>query len=248
MHLDEEQVQRLLHDEVGSSEALLRDHVATCLDCRRQVAAAEKDEAEIEALLLQIDSMPPRVDVDRLIAAAGSRPVPAGSTVRRPRLAAGILLALAVAGAAYALPGSPVRGWIRQVVVSLQSGEGQPEVPPEATRSADPGAGIAIDPGMSLRIEFSGPTRNARARVTLTDANQVLVRSAAGAATFTAEPERLGILVNRDSVLIEIEIPRTAPWVEIRVGGRSHFLKRGARVTAAALVANDSSYLLHLVP
>src|SRR2546422_5647206 len=63
MHLDEDQVERLLHHELGrSAEASVREHLAACPDCRRRVARAEQEEEEVYALLRHVDHPAPGID------------------------------------------------------------------------------------------------------------------------------------------------------------------------------------------
>ncbi|MGH7672815.1 MAG: zf-HC2 domain-containing protein, partial [Gemmatimonadales bacterium] len=100
MHLDDEQVQRLLHRELAPPvETSVRAHLAQCASCRGRVAEAEREETEVYALLRHVDDPPPPVDARAVVARARAR------GLGRLRWAAGVLLALGLAGAAYAAPG-----------------------------------------------------------------------------------------------------------------------------------------------
>ena len=56
MHLDEERVQRLLHDELAWTEVNpVREHVAQCADCRARLDLARREEDEVDALLRHLD-------------------------------------------------------------------------------------------------------------------------------------------------------------------------------------------------
>src|SRR3989442_7090552 len=103
VHLDEEQVQRLLHGELSpGAKTSAREHLAGCADCRRRVSEAEQEEVEVYALLQTVDRPPPQMTAGAIAARARTHHF---AWVRR---AAAILLAVGVATAAYAVPGSPL--------------------------------------------------------------------------------------------------------------------------------------------
>ena len=100
MHLDDEQVQRWIHGELSPEPgAVVREHLAECVECRSLVSAAKAEEARIFDLLGAADHPAPPVDVATIVAGVG------GGAHRWGRLAAGVLLGLVGAGAAYAAPG-----------------------------------------------------------------------------------------------------------------------------------------------
>jgi hypothetical protein len=241
MHLDEEQLQRLLHGESASAtERSMREHLSTCTDCRTRLSDAQRDETEIHALLRLVDHPPPVVGAEAVAASARAHDGGWG------RWAAGLLLALTAAGAAYAAPGSPLRGWTR-AALELVRDDREPE-PPQAPATAPEMAGLAIAPGDTLTILFKSAQPQARARVSLGEGAEVRVRAPSGAATFGSDAERL-VIDNRDSIAtFEIEIPRDAPRVEIRVAGTRIFLKDGSRVMAQGAGDGREPYLLPLSP
>jgi hypothetical protein len=245
MHLDEEQVQRLLHGELASRlEAGVRAHLAGCAECGSRVAEAERDEKEIHALLRHLDQPLPPV---------GAREVAARARSHRPRWerwAAGIVLALGLGGASYAIPGSPVPALVKAVVHwaggRTDRSPSAPAPAPEPTRAPDPAAaGIALAPGREFVIAFTSPL--GQVRVSLTDAAEVVVRAPAGSATFTSHVDRL-VIDNVGSAIFDVEIPRTAPRVEIRMNERRLFLKEGSRVTSEQPAESHGSYLVPLTP
>ncbi|MGH7607066.1 MAG: anti-sigma factor family protein, partial [Gemmatimonadales bacterium] len=92
MHLDEEQLQRLLHGElVPSAEAAARHHFATCSLCRERTAQAEREETEVHAWLRHVDHPPPELTAETIAARAR------GDRLRWERVAAGIALAAGLA-------------------------------------------------------------------------------------------------------------------------------------------------------
>lgn len=228
MHLDEAQVQQVLHGELArAGEIAAREHLAVCVDCRDRVAAAAREEADVFALLSAIDHPVPPIEARAIERRAHT------SDVHRMKWAAGVVLALGIAGAAYAAPGSPLpslmrvlTGWVRP----------QPELPqtpssPSPSRASDM-AGVAFAPGQRLVIGFTSTQAEGEVRVRLTDSPNLVVRAPSGAATFSSDADRLVIDNRRGTATFEIQIPRTVPRVEIVVDGMRRFLKEGDRITA----------------
>lgn len=251
MHLDADQVQRVLHGELAaSSEAAVREHLNSCATCRARVADAQQDERELHGLLRALDHAPPAISAQTVLGRARVKQ-------RAPlalRWAAGLLLAFGVSSAAYAIPGSPVRGWVDAVgrllagVVEAPSVPNAPSVP--AAQPAGPGAtaGIAVAPGRELIVAFTSSFR-AEVRVTLVDTpSEVVVLAPTGAATFTADGERLEIVINGPTARIDVRIPRAAPRVEILVNGSRRLLKVAARVTTPGAEAPVEPYVLTIAP
>lgn len=240
MHLDDEQLQRLLHGELDRDSAdALAVHVAGCADCRQRLSEAELDQAEVYGLLRLVDHPAPPVDAESVAASARGHDRGWG------RWAAGILLAMAAAGGAYAAPGSPLRGWIQAVrewTRESTPSEERPRAP------VAPMAGLAVPPGDGLTILFESAQPRSQVRISLGEGAEVRVRGPSGAATFDSEADRLRVF-NRDSVAtFEIEIPRDARRVEVRVGSERIFLKDGPRITVPASGNGREVYLLPLVP
>ncbi len=245
MHLDEEQLQRLLHGELGRpGDASAREHLAACADCRRRLALAEREEANVHALLRAVDDPAPSIDAGAVATRARE---PDWGWARR---AAGVILALGVAGAVYAAPGSPLPAWVKAVVGWVGGREGPSTSVPPSVDSPDPRvAGIAVAPGRELVILFTARQTVGLARISLTDGAEVVVRAPIGAATYTSDQARLVIDNAASSATFEIEIPHAAPLVEIRVDGQRVFLKAGPRVTTGGYVdAPPGPYLLPLAP
>jgi len=241
MHLNEEQLQRLMHDELAWTEVTpVREHVAQCAACRDGLDAARRDEHEVLQLLVFVDHAPPPVSAATLIARARSRE---WSWMGR---AAAILLAVSVAGVAWAAPGSPVRAFFGNAVEWMRRGPGSASH--RAPAPAPPAvAGIAVAPGSRLVILFTAAQAGSAAHVSLTDGEDVVVRAPVGAAAFTSNDDRLVIENARSSATFEVEIPRTAPHVEIRIAGKPAFTKDGARIVARSATQSGNAYNIPLV-
>ncbi|MDZ4862097.1 MAG: zf-HC2 domain-containing protein [Gemmatimonadota bacterium] len=241
-HLEDERIQRLLHGELRDPErSAVQAHLSGCDGCRQAVSAAERENDELRSLLRQVDHRPPAIVVNAIIARSRRR----GLAWRR--LAAGVLLSVGLASAAYAAPGSPLPGWLAAAGRFL-SGTAASTLPvvPELPAPAPELAGIAITPGARLTILFSATQRTGAAHVSLIDGPDVVVRVPGGAAAFTSEANRLVIDNRGSSASFQIEIPRAAPRVEIMLGATRLFLKEGARITVDAASGAPDSYSLPL--
>lgn len=205
---------------------------------------------DVRALLRSLDHPVPRVTAESLAARAG---IPAAG---RPRVgplvrwAAAIALAAGATGVAYALPGSPVPRWVAAFVARFDSGP--PARSPAAARPGGSGrgsAGIAIEPGDALVIDFlptpAGVTLPI-ARVTLSDGDEVVVRSPSGTATFTSDAGRLVIAASGAPDTVAIEIPRRARRVEIRAADSRVFLKDRERIDTRATRLENGIYEIPL--
>ena len=197
------------------------------------------NEEEIFRLLESVDSPPPALTAGRIAATARRRRRRAGWY----RWAAIILLVAVVGGVAYAMPGSPFRSWLESLTASPRTPASERVSPPASVP-----AGIAMEPGERLTIAFDHSTAGSRARIVLTDASQLMVETPAGAARFTAGSDRLVVTINRDSTLVQVSIPRSAPHVEILAGTRLLLRKTGPGIVTPFPIEADSSYFLRLTP
>jgi anti-sigma factor RsiW len=242
MHLDDERLERLMHGELSPEDAAAAgSHLVECAECRARVAAAERDEHEVFALIGVLDHPAPAVPLQAVLERADSH------QYRWRRWAAAAVLVLGIGGVAYALPGSPLRRWLDAAV---ERASGVPErMIPDPVRVDPPpedGAGIAVAPGAGLIIGFIGPETGGSARIVLSDAAEVTVRAPAGAATFRAEADRVIVQRSGTRARFDVEIPASAPRVEVRVGTRRVFLKDQAGVTTDAARSPDGAWVVML--
>jgi hypothetical protein len=199
----------------------------------------DEDERDIFRLLEAVDREPPDQTAEAVAAIARSRRRRAGIY----RWAAVILLVMVVGGVAYALPGSPVRAWLENLLASPRSAPGRVE--PASRELAM--AGISVAPDERMAIVFDHPPAGSRALVTVVDQAQLSVETAAGAARFTAGSGRVLVTITRDSALVQVRIPHSAARLEIRVAGRVLFQKIGDEIIGPS-PQPDSTYTLLLAP
>lgn len=237
MHLDDERMQRLLHDELAPpAQAVALEHLETCDTCRARLDDEARAEHRLFTTLQAIDTPPPlrmphfdaRPRVSRrwlaqLVASIGG---------------------LAIAGIAFAAPGSPLPGLLRRVTQSTPT-VSAPSPPPAAEPATD--AGIAVTPGRRLAIDVARGSA-AVATISLTDSREVILRAVGGRPSFSSGVDRVAIR-NVDGVTaLFIDIPRTAPYVELRVDGTRVLVKDGPEIATAARRDGAGRYALPLAP
>lgn len=237
MHLDDERTQRWLHAELDDpARQDVAAHLATCAECQEQVAAAKAEEDWVRARLAVLPAPKPLASPAGLRARAGS--------LRRWRWAATILLSCAAAGTAYAMPGSPLPGWVARIGGWISG----PEVPPPPTATgpapaATTPSGIVLPVEPRLTIRLVG-TAGGEARVLVVDSGGIAVRVRAGQAAFATSPGLLVVQTGVAGSRIEVEVPRGAPVVRIEAGGRRLFLLQGGAVESAAAPDGGGGYRL----
>jgi predicted anti-sigma-YlaC factor YlaD len=244
MHLDAEHLQRLLDGELEpGAGGSVRHHLESCAPCRDQVAAAEREIAEVSRLLGVLDYPAPRLEPGDVMR-ADSR------TLGWGRRAALVFLGLGLAGVAYAAPGSPVPAWLRSVAARMRPTPTRPAPAPAAsTQSTDAGAsGIAVSPGERLTIFLPSPPAGALAYVSLADSAEVAIRVVSGRASFSSGIDRLAVETSDSSAVFRILVPRSASRVEIRAGGSRLFLKQGPHITTSAEQGPEGAYAIRTAP
>ena len=162
------------------------------------------------------------------------------------RWAAGVALVVAAAGAAYAMPGSPLPGLVRRVLDMPTPAA----TPPDTAQSEDAtaiGAGIAVAPSGRLEIRFLLPNPGSVALVALTDDADVSVKTVEGTAAFASSDEQLSVRASAPA-MFEIRIPRTAVSVDVLSGDVPLLRKRGREIVTDAVPDGGGRYRLPLPP
>ena len=241
MHLDEEQIRRVLDGEVvAAQETQWRSHIAQCARCHALVEQARQDDANLETLLRSLDHAPPSISARDVMARARFR---RWSWLNK---AAAVFLIVMVGGVAWAAPRSPLPALLHTVVEWMAGAKPQPALPTAPPIVQSNLAGIAVPAGQRLVILFSAAQTEGQLRVELSDEVDVVVRAPAGAGAFTTNNDQL-LIDNRESrATFVIEIPRAAPRVEIRVGGVRIFEVRAGRVVVPTVPGGASTFKLPL--
>lgn len=240
MHLDVETTQRWIHGELGPEAAgEVKAHLSDCPECRQQLAEAEREDRWVRRRLETIDGAVPAVAPSELRGRVRS--------LRWARWAAGILLTTSLAGAAYALPGSPLPQWVGAVRAWLHPGRPPAPAPPPTALSPVT-AGIAVPVEPRLIVRFLAPQPAGVIRVALVDSGPVAVRVRNGSASFVTTAGTLTVDNRGSTADYDIELPRLSPWVAIDQGDRRLLLKRDSVLQAVASPDSGGRITLRLAP
>jgi hypothetical protein len=189
------------------------------------------DDAELARLLTHVDHAAPPITADDVVARARRAPA------SRFAWAAGVVLVLAAAGVTYALPGSPLRALFPEREASGAAHQ--------AAASPAASGGLLLDASTPALIIFPAPVSGSHLRVVFTEASHIAVRFAPDAAAVDARPDRLLITALAPDTF-DLDVPRSARRVEVRVDGQTVFLKAGADVAAGVLPDSAGRYLVPL--
>ena len=242
MHVSDVQFDLLGRGELPSQDAdVALAHIAQCSQCAIRQGDFAATEDEIESSLRLLDSPVAKADVGAII-----RRAKRGRTATLWRIAAGIAF-LATAGAAAAMPGSPIRAWINRGSVERPT-VSPPPAPQPVSREmvAAPVAGISIEASDSITLIFDADQSQGRIRVTFGTGSELRVSAAGGGASFEVRSEGLRVRNRGSSASYEVIIPATARSVGIRVADRWVFRKRDGLVAKAPLPEQDESYVVEL--
>lgn len=218
MHLDAEQIERLLHAELAPErQAPLRAHLRECVRCARRLAVAAREEEEIFAALRHLDHPVPPVTVHGI--ARRASPV---RRVRR-RVAAGVALALATSSVLYAIPGAPLHELLRGSAarrVPAERAQPAPAAPAAPPVLPEPphAAGVAVVPGTAFRVVFAAAQERGQLLVRRVDAAELTVRAIGESVPFDLAVDRLTVDNEGASADYEILLPRRAPRIQILIG------------------------------
>ena len=242
MHLDDLTIQRLHDGELESrDETAARSHLMDCVPCAERAEDARGELREIAALLETLDRPSPRIDLAATLAKVDAAPRRVHDRLAGLRKAAALLLVVGLAGAVYALPGSPVRRWVHDVARTMT-----PKPHPAAEQPRNAGISILPEEHVVILFKLGAAHGNGLASLSLTDGSEVRVQAPPGAATYSYVPGRLEVEVRDASAPFVVQVPRSAPWLEIRADETSLFLKEGGRITTSSPAGPGDHYTLRL--
>ncbi|MEW5917515.1 MAG: hypothetical protein AB1762_13975, partial [Gemmatimonadota bacterium] len=217
--------------------AELEEHVRECGECSERRATLDGDERAVLSLLASLDKPVTPLRAEDIML----RAVREGRTAFLRRAAA-IILVTTTAGVAFAMPGSSLRVWLTRAISQL-AGEDAPAPAPQPAAAM---SGVAVVPGDHFVIRFMGASVSGEAFVSLSDDSTITVRAPLGSATFTSESDRLLIEPHVPTLVVDIAVPRRAPFVEVQVGEQRVFLKRGGTVTLREAAPSGERYRIPL--
>lgn len=231
-HLDDVAIELLLSGELDEAEARRGfAHLAECDACSRRLAAAREQDQKIGALLSLLDHPVPQLGPGDVMRRASRR-------WRRSYVAAAGIALLVLAGAASAVPGSPLRTWL----AGLLGAPPETSAPPADEQLIS--GGVSVVPTGEFELVFEAVQEAGIMRVSLTDEPELAVRSIGGEPGYSVEPDRLRIDNAGSTADYQILLPRSAEYVRIRIGGSVVFTKRGGSIATTAAQDSAGQYVL----
>lgn len=254
-HLDEGRL-LALRDVADGSDTRAASHLAACDTCRALLDAVRRQEATISEALLSLDetwdleAARERIRAEIAEGAAEEAGVVGRIAPRRfswsLSRAAGLILVTA-AGAAAAIPGSPVREWLTGTLSERTPRSAQPaavDAPDVATSRESAGVRLAVGTG-PVRIVITGLPPATEVRVQLVPGSEAAVLAPAGA-RFTSGEGRIEAVTETGPV--RVELPRGAVPATVEVNGRVYLRNtaEGLDDTASTWDRDGSDLVLRL--
>jgi hypothetical protein len=238
MHLDDESLERLLHGELDPGpEATVRSHLASCPSCEARLEESRALESRLFGLLGTLDHEAPEIDWNSALHPPSTR-ARAGS-----RIAASIAFLLLAGGILYALPDSPVRGWIDRL-----RGMDATEAPTPGSGSPSeietPVSGLSVRPAGAFEIDFEYSQAIGAIRLRLVRTPEVEIRVLGPPVQLESGPGRLGVSNANSQSSYEILVPESASSIRVRVDGEEVFLTQRGEVQSAGLPDSTGFYVL----
>ena len=233
MHLSESELAAMTHGGVSAISERVSTHLASCPDCARRLEALRADDREVAALLSGLDHPAPRVGSAAFLDDQHRRRRRIGS------IAAG--LALCAAGAAAALPNSPLHQVFLRALSKPRTASTSATVPVRGSGGAGAMVGIGFVPGRSLAIRFENPHAGGHLRIRLVDGSRVSA-TADGNASFSVHQSQLEVTDRGVPMTFTLEIPRSVSEVTIRAGDEILFEKRAGAVSSSRSMDSAGVY------
>ena len=236
-HPDQETLRRFADGETAGTDAsTLGAHIRACASCTHAIEELQREDAQVAALLSTLDSPPPVLQM--LLA---GRTQVAAPWIRR---AAALLFLASLAGAGWALPGSPVRAWLR--------GSAQQSTPAGMSNVIETAApalhgGLDIPTDGAVLITFAQAQARGSVRIVLSDSAGVRLTILNHDARLESPSEHHVIIENDGSLAdYRIRVPHSAADVTVRVGSRVVFRKMRDVLTSSIAQSGDGSYVVPL--
>jgi len=211
------------------------------------------DDAVVAEALRLLDHPVPRRSADDVLAEARRRQVER-SPRRAWRLAAAV--GLTVAGAAAALPSSPLRRLLGRAPGDAPAGAphaphaspaAPPATSPETLRDAA-SAGVAVVPRERVEVAFLRQSRG-RLELRFVEGPQLSLVPRGADVRFTVRPDRIAVEDTTGRASFELLVPRSVAQLRVEVGGATVFRVVGGDVISHARRDDATgAYLIELRP
>ncbi|MEJ2215760.1 MAG: zf-HC2 domain-containing protein [Gemmatimonadota bacterium] len=239
-HVDDGVLMAYVDDELSPpARAATAAHVLACPECRRRLDELAAADRLLEDALAFADGPAPVARAhSRFRAETGAhRMEHRGAFARTFIRVAGLVLLLA-AGASAAVPGSPVRNWIRSTLVPK-------EKPAASTSPANAMSGVSILPvNGRVDIAVSNAAPGTRLRVRAVDGPRatVTVPGTRKVPEFHTSPGRIDVVGAVDSVLIDV--PKAATEVHVTVNGEPYVVGGNGKLRAVVTAETRDGELM----
>lgn len=241
-HVDEGSILALR--DGASTDAGVAEHVESCHACAAEIERARGRATRVAAALAELDDALAAVDLEWAKSAVRRRLDPAGHERGRPirssrsALPKAAVLVLLAAGAASALPGSPLRSWWR-APEALTTGAVEPS-PQEAARARAAALAVPLEEGRIAVVVRRAPG-GASIEVAWTDGPEAGVSAPPGS-SFAYGVGR--IEVDAVSGPVRIQLPRGATLASVVVNGVEYVRRSGDEVEVMGQTIERSENLL----
>lgn len=264
-HPEEGTLLALLDGEAGMGP--VEGHVEACTACQGAVSRLRTERLQTSTALAVLEAGDPRPDaLERIRAGAaagasgtftnGGGPKDGGRWFQTVPLGRAAIFLLLMAGtASAALPGSPVRDWIRAVwsndpqggvTASTETSSEGAEILGRSPASQGDGVWLALPLEGGVELSFSGPVGEPGIRLVVGDGGRVGA-FARGSAEFRSGVRALSVELNGGGA--EAHLPRTAGLLQVRLDDRLLMrLEDGVVEAAAGLVQLSDSVWLWPAP
>ena len=256
-HLTDETLAAAL-DRGGSSIAeSVRLHVMECESCRKVLAAATIDDAEVGKLFGLLDHEPPATAAEEFASRIASHRNAVRASSRRNRTrswnlarwagAAGLFTA-SVAAAAL-IPNSPVQRLVRFVIAASYSDHSPMDTARKAVNTSPLPRGVEIIPHGRVEVLFRSTQAAGTVHVVPSTSPQLSVEGDGDGATFTVGESTI-VVNNRpsDSISYIVRLPLTgsADAMSIRIAGSLVYSNSDNTSTPRLHAGSGNQYILDL--
>lgn len=219
-------------------------HVESCAQCSDALEAARARAQRIENALAGLD-VPFDVDAakERVRAQLDGTSEPVRRAPQAPRhLGRAAAILLVAAGAAYAIPGSPIRAWITGENEATTSGAAATEESQEIV------GGVIEVPvtDQGIRVSIDGSRPGDQIEVIWTDASTARVAVPAGSSYSIAEGH---VVASVTAGPVQVAFPRSAAVISLEIDGRMVLQRTDGTIDVAAeVLARDADRLILEIP